>query len=148
MSLENPSGTPIRNIPVKRQGVYTRERANLGQQFPNAEIAIRTELNAFVDQRIVECGWTPKAEFCSSWIPGPNWEEGSGVYQPIFNTMVTLYVDHRLAHQRAGFFFGLLLMDVMIHRDDPWVFRRESHQPDDDPEGLYYFPNVQIAQAL
>ena len=142
MSLESPSGAAIRNIPGERQNEYSYELQALRQHFPNAEIEILRELSGFVDERIREHGWTRKAGFCSSWIPGSNWEEGSGVYQPIFETMVTLFVDHELAHKRAGWFFGLILMDVMIHRNEDWEFKREPRRPDDDPEGFYYYPII------
>jgi hypothetical protein len=56
--------------------------------------------------------------------------------------MVDLYVDPNLAHQRAGWLFGLILMDLMIQRDDEWVFWRETAKPGDDPDGLYYQPNT------
>jgi hypothetical protein len=150
MSLESPSGHNVCNIPVNRQTQYALWRATLNQHFPHAEAAIRGALNEFVDQRKRDCGWTQGAEFCSSWIPGPNWEEGSGVgvYQPLFESMSILYVDERLSHKEAGYFFGLILMDVMIHRNDDWAFRRKSHQPEDDPEGLYYYPKIALAQAV
>jgi hypothetical protein len=147
MPLESPSGDIVRNVPVKHQTQYDLWRATLNQHFPQAEAEIRRALNEFVNQRKRDCGWTPRAEFCSSWIPGPNWEEGggAGVYQPIFDSMLILYVDDRLAHKEAGYFFGLILMDVMIHREDDWAFRRRPHQPEDDPEGLYYYPNLPLA---
>jgi hypothetical protein len=146
MSLESPSGHIVRNVPAKHQAQYGRWCAALNQHFPHAEAEIRGALNEFVEKRKRDCGWTPRAEFCSSWIPGPNWEEGSGagLYQPIFDTMLILYVDDRLAHKEAGYFFGLILMDVMIHRNDDWAFRPKP-QPEDGPEGLYYYPLAHAA---
>jgi hypothetical protein len=147
MSLESPAGHSVKNIPIVRQGDYDHELAALRERFADAETEIRRELNVFVDSRIADHGWTPTAEFCSSWIPGADWTEGSGVYQPIFDTMVGLYVDRQFAHKRAGWFFGLILMDVMIRRTDKWVFKREPRRRDDDPEGLHYYPNVRTTHV-
>ena len=132
--LESPSGHDIRNIPLIRQADFYHELAEVNGRFPGAETAMRRELNQYVDAR--------RSEFCSTWVPPEDWRSGTAVYQPIADTMLALYVDHQLAHKRAGWFFGLLLMDVMIHRPDHWLFRKERHRPEDDPEGAYYRPKV------
>lgn len=64
---------------------------------------------------------------------------------PFFETMSALYGDEHLMHRFSGWFFGLLLMEVMIHREDLWEFWREPAAPDNDPEGLYYQPVVDVA---
>ena len=145
MALQSLSGAEVTHIPLKRQEQYEQWRMALAQRFPNAEADIHRELNEFWNNRITQYGWEHGAGFCSSWIPGPNWQEGSGVFQPIFEIMSDLYGDERLAHRFSGWFFGLLLMDVMIHREDLWEFWRENTAPDDDPEGLYYRPVVNVS---
>jgi hypothetical protein len=144
--LESPSGHRVRNLPIDRQPGYAVELAAMRERFPDAEAAIRRELDAFVDRRIADQGWTPIAEFSSSWIPGADWS--GGIYMPIFETMVALYQDRAFAHRRAGWFFGLMLMDVMIRRHDVWIFKREPRRPEDDPEGLHYYPKVERRPAL
>ena len=141
MSLESRSGAPYRSIPPKRQQEHETELATLNRLFPLAEAAIREALNDYVDEWLLQHQNKPTAAFSSSWIPGPDWNNGSGVYQPIFDSMVDLYVDGALAHKRAGWFFGLILMDVMIQRDtDHWECWHEATTPDEDPLGMFYRP--------
>lgn len=141
MSLESRAGTPYRSIPVKRQQEYATELAALNRLFPSAGAAIREALNDYVDQWLAQHENKPTAAFSSSWIPGADWNSGQGVYQPIFDTMVDLYVDEGLAHKRAGWFFGLILMDAMIRRDtDHWECWHETTEPDEDPLGMFYRP--------
>ena len=141
MSLESRSGTQYRTIPAKRQKEHEAELAALNQRFPSAEAAIREALNAYVDGWLHQHQGKPNAAFCSSWVPGPDWNSGTGVYQPIFDTMADLYVDTALAHRRAGWFFGLILMDVMIRRDtEHWGCWHEATDRDEDPLGVFYRP--------
>lgn len=141
MSLESRSGTPYLSIPLKRQQEHQTELDALSRLFPNAELAIREALSDYVDAWLLQHRNKPTAAFSSSWIPGPDWNSGSGVYQPIYETMVDLYVDRGLAHKRAGWFFGLILMDVMIHRDtDHWECWHEVTSLDEDPLGMFYRP--------
>jgi len=138
MSLEHRSGTPFRHIPSKRESDYRNWLRTMAQLFPTAEADIREALNQYINEWLAEKAGIPNAAFCSSWIPGPDWGEGNPVYEPIYRTMMHLYNDHGLAHPRAGWFFGLMLMDVMIRRNDNWECWHESHDPEDSPEGLYY----------
>src|ERR1700736_6404921 len=112
--LESPSGRNVLNIPGDRERDFAREMTALNAQFPDAEAAIRSELNRYIATRT--------SEFCSSWVPGADWHSGS--FQHILETMLVLYVNHHLARKRAGWFFGLILMDVIIRRPDWWIFRR------------------------
>jgi hypothetical protein len=147
MSLEHRSGTTFRQIPVVRQSEYNKWLRTMAQHFPGAEAAIREALHDHINRWLAQTQGNPKAAFCSSWIPGPTWRGGTQVYQPIYLTMLGLYGDHNLAHKTAGWFFGLILMDVVIHRNDDWECWHEAHQPEDNPEGLYYRPKALMAQA-
>ncbi len=151
MSLEHRSGTVFHNIPTKRQAEYNNWLRLMAQLFPKAEAAIRKALSDYIDGWLVQVHANPHAAFCSSWLPGSDWGEGTGVYQPIYLTMLHLYGNHDLAHPRAGWFFGLILMDLMIHRHDDWECWHEERQLNDSPEGLYYRPRRQpqgrMAQA-
>jgi hypothetical protein len=140
MSLEHRSGGSFYNIPSKRQLDYNNWIRTMAQLFPTAEVNIRLALDQYINGWLVTNNGIPNAAFCSSWIPGPDWGEGSSVYQPIYRTMMHLYNDRGLAHSRAGWFFGLLLMDLMIRRSDDWECWHEEHEPADSPEGFYYRP--------
>ena len=142
MSLEHRSGTTFHNIPAKRQVEYDTWRRKMTQLFPAAEANLREALNQYINEWLIKNSGIPNAAFCSSWIPGSDWSEGTGIYQPIFETMMYLYNNDGIAHPRAGWFFGLLLMDLMIHRAEDWECWHEVHEPDDSPEGLYYRPRL------
>jgi hypothetical protein len=147
MSLEHRSGTSFHNIPAKRQLEYNTWRRTMVQLFPGAEANIREALHQYISVWLTNNNGIPNAAFCSSWIPGYDWgRESGGVYQPIFLTMMHLYNDDGIAHPRAGWFFGLLLMDVMIHLADDWECWHEAHEPEDSPEGLYYRPRRESQQ--
>ncbi|MFZ0770499.1 MAG: hypothetical protein WCA49_02895 [Candidatus Sulfotelmatobacter sp.] len=148
MSLEHRSGRPFHNIPTKRQGDYNLWLQTMAEQFPGAEARIHEKLTRYVNGWLAEKGEIPHAAFCSSWIPGPDWGRGDEVYQPMYETMMHLYNEDGLAHPRAGWLFGLILMDLMIRRPDYWECWHEAHEPEDSPEGLYYRPcRRQITQA-
>jgi hypothetical protein len=142
LSLEYRSGTVINNIPSERQQQYTEWANALEQNFPGAEAHMRDKLNAHVDEwlRQMDAQGIRKPQFCSSWIPGDDWRKGDAVFQPIYETMMRLYgQDHNLAHKMAGWFFGLLLVDVMIHReDDHWECWHERGE--DSFDGMFYRP--------
>lgn len=141
MSLEHRSGTTFHNIPAKRQAEYNTWLRTMAQLSPVAEADIREALNRYISEWLINNSGIPTAAFCSSWIPGYDWtEESAGVYQPIYLAMMHLYNDDGIAHPRAGWFFGLLLMDLMIHRADDWECWHEAHEPENSPEGLYYRP--------
>ena len=102
----------------QRAEEYRGWLAELNRLFPHAEAAIRDALNRYIDDWLVEHQGNERAAFCSSWIPGPNWNErAGGVYQPIFDTMKEMYGDEDVAFERAGWFFGLLLLDVIEARE-------------------------------
>jgi hypothetical protein len=148
MSLEYPDGTEVTCIPANRAEEYNGWMRQLNQAFPDAEPAIRGALNEYVDSWLLANGANPHAAFCSSWIPGATWDrDGSQVYRPLYDAMLLLYGDQKLAFTRAGWFFGLILLDVMSHREDvDWVCWHDPRQRfDDEPEGMYYRPKVSVA---
>ncbi|MGB7593752.1 MAG: hypothetical protein WBO19_21180, partial [Terriglobia bacterium] len=108
------------------------------QLSPAAESNMRDSLNQYIDDWLVRTNGIPNAAFCSSWIPGRDFDQANGVYLPIYYAMMHLYNNHDLAHPRAGWFFGLILMDVVIRRTDDWECWHEARDPEDNPEGLYY----------
>lgn len=54
----------------------------------------------------------------SSWIPGNDWS--GTVFDPIYSK------DCSCDEDAAGMFFGLILWDVLMHREDVWGFGRYS----------------------
>jgi hypothetical protein len=139
MALEHRSNPrPIRIIPSSRRTDYEPWLREMSIRFPGAEAEIRAALDQYVDEWLVEHRDQPNAAFCSSWIPGSDWSD-QGTYQPMYLTMLGIYRDHSLAHPRAGWFFGLILMDVMIHRPENWeCWHEEKAEPEDNPDGNYY----------
>jgi hypothetical protein len=152
MSLEHRSRNPIRNISTKRQLQFAEWQREMARTFPGAQTAIRAELNGFIDRWLVtmRSQAIQNPQFCSSWIPGAEWDkQGSEVYLPIYETMMDLYQqNHEFAHKMAGWFFGLILMDVVRLRTDGWECWHEARNLDDSPEGLYYRPLNALAQAV
>jgi hypothetical protein len=139
MSLEYHSGNPIHNVPLERQQQYSEWANALEQNRPGAEAKIRQKLNDYVDQWLKErdTQGVRNPQFCSSWIPGRHWGEA---YQSIYETMMNLYQqDHEMSYKAAGWFFGLILMDVMIQREgDHWECWHERQE--DSFAGLFYRP--------
>jgi hypothetical protein len=74
---------PYRSIAVKRQQEHQTEMAALNRLFPTAEVAIREMLNEYVNEWLLQHQNKPTAAFSSSWIPGPDWNDGTGVYGQI-----------------------------------------------------------------
>lgn len=112
-----------------------------------AEAAIRDALNEYIDNWLAAHAGQPEAAFCSSWIPGPKWEDTP--YEPIYDTMVELYVDEDMAFEQSKFFFGLFVLDVVEAREsdngEEWDMWHEPHQRGIEPLGLFYRPKVRTA---
>jgi hypothetical protein len=153
--LEHRSGGGIRNIPAKHADDFAAWRRALNRSNALAEQLIRNELNGFIDKWQQEHSEKPNDAFSSSWVPGLDWGKShSGTFQPIYDalwemyggTVATLTPDDadaldRLVFTRAGWFFGLLLMDVFIHREnDTWVCWHEPHPREMDLLGMFYRP--------
>jgi hypothetical protein len=153
--LEHRKGGEIRNVPAEHADEFAAWRGALNRRDRSAERLIQNELNGFIDHWRQEHSERPQAAFSSSWVPGHDWSKSHrGTFQPIYDalwemyggTQATLAPDDadaldRLVFKRAGWFFGLLLMDVFIHRDnDTWVCWHEPHPRDEDPLGMLYRP--------
>ena len=66
----------------------------------------------------------------SSWMPGHDWS--NTVFQPIYDRACG---QHR---ESAAKYFGLILWEVMMNRDEAWSFGR--YEKDGIPiEGMTYF---------
>ena len=96
------TGKYVTKVPHKRD--FDRWMANLSEEDLEK---IETELNSKIDQSDINT---------AGWIPGHDWT--GTVYQPIYeacNRNVT----------QAGMFFGLILFNLLMNRDDKvWSFGR------------------------
>jgi len=138
--VEHRGGGEVRVIPAKRIDEYARWRGLLNAQDAEAERRIHDAINEYVETRVAE----DHPVFCSSWIPGLNWEENNGgVYQPIYESILESLGGteeaQSLAFRQAGWFFGLIVLDVMISRqDERWECWHEAHQWYEEPLGMFY----------
>jgi hypothetical protein len=99
---------------------YQRWREALDRVDPQAYREIHDDLDSRFAEREVDT---------SSWIPGSDWSET--VFEPIFPACGR---DEVAAAQ----FFGLLVWQVVMDRDDCWSFGR--YEKDGIPiKGLTYF---------
>lgn len=96
------TGKYVTKVPHKRD--FDRWMVNLSEDDLEK---IETELNSKIDQSDINT---------AGWIPGHDWT--GTVYQPIYeacNQNVT----------QAGMFFGLILFNLLMNRDDKvWSFGR------------------------
>jgi len=82
--------------------------------------AVVDAINEYVDEQ--NC-------FVSSYIPGSDWT--CTVYQ-------ALYCACNQSQDQAGMFFGLIVWQVMMERDDEWFFR-PADKDFDAVIGMTYF---------
>jgi hypothetical protein len=122
MSLFALDNSEKRNVPAKRAHDYVSWVTQLRTFDPSAESQIRAALNEVFDRAAAK-----RDVVYSSAIPGEHW--AGTPYEPIRQCLQD--------RNQARLFFGLLVWDVAVHRDDEWYFR-----PKDDDEveaGTYYF---------
>ncbi len=101
---------------VPHEDDYRRWRAAL----PDADFqAIWKELDSRVGQGDI---------LTSSWMPGHDWSKS--VFEPIFQTAC------RQSFEKAGWFFGLILWDVIMNREEARCFIKD---PDGGIKGTTYF---------
>lgn len=112
-------GKEITGIPRKRRADFNRWRANLSDADYEAVVEA---INEYVDEV------PPDEPFVSSFIPGSDWTDT--VYQP-------LYIACGQSAEQGGWFFGLIVWQVMIDRDEEWVFKPADKE--DDVLGTTYW---------
>lgn len=109
------SGKYVTKIPHMKE--YLKWRKHLNDEDYNA---IVNELNSRIDGSDINT---------SSWIPGNDWS--GTVFDPIYNACSKNI-------ELSGLFFGLILFDLMIQRDDVWGFGK--YEKDGVPiKGITYF---------
>jgi hypothetical protein len=134
----------MRDVGVKRRDEFNYWQRSLEQSNQGAEDRIRDAINATVDGKLAQHGWTNECWFCSSFLPGPDWTETP--YQPIYDFMVERYGEEP-AWNQSRLFFGLLVKDVMIRRPEHWLCYKV---PEDEEmeKGTNYFPDLSNEVAV
>ena len=95
----------ITDIPKRRQREFNMWRSNLPDSDYEAVVeAINEYINAVDSDK----------PFVSSFIPGSDWT--GTVYEP-------LYIACGRSVEQAGWFFGLIVWQVMIDHPEEWVFK-------------------------
>ena len=106
----------IKNIPHRKEYDIWRSRMSV-QEYA----AIIAALNARIEADEI---------VTSSWIPGSDWT--GTVYEPIYSKACCMHENH------AAMFFGLLVWEVVLNREDVWSFGR--YEKSGVPiEGMTYF---------
>jgi len=102
----------ITDIPHRRRADFNVWRANL----PDSDYeAVVEAINEYVDA-------VPSDKpFVSSFIPGHNWE--GTVYEPLDRACGR-------SREQSGWFFGLIVWQVMINRPDEWYFKISDKEGD------------------
>jgi len=117
--LYSIDGKQITNIPRRRQEQFNIWQRALDDSDHEAVVeAINEYVNAVDSDK----------PFVSSYIPGPDWTDT--VYQP-------LYIACGESEEQSGWFFGLLVWQVMIDHEEDWVFKPADS--DDDVMGTTYW---------
>lgn len=117
--LYSIDGKQITEIPRRRREQYSIWLTNLA----NSDYqAVREAINAYVDA-------VPQDKpFVSSFIPGRDWT--GTVYEP-------LYFACGQSEEQSGWFFGLIVWQVMINHPEEWVFKISDKE--DDVLGTTYW---------
>ncbi|MBN2271028.1 MAG: hypothetical protein JXN61_10460 [Sedimentisphaerales bacterium] len=105
-------GKKITGIPRRRRAHFGIWRDNLSDSDYEAVVEA---INAYVDSV------PPDKPFVSSFIPGHDWE--GTVYEP-------LYLACGRSKEQSGWFFGLIVWQVMIDRPDKWIFKPLDKEED------------------
>ena len=113
------SNEPIRSIPRRRQEQFNIWRRALDNSDYEAVVeAINEYVNAVPQDK----------PFVSSYIPGHDWTDT--VYEP-------LYIACGRSIEQSGWFFGLIVWQVMIDHEEEWVFKLADKE--DDVLGTTYW---------
>ena len=111
---------------------------------PRAEADIRAAINASIDEKVTQYGWSERCAFGSSQLPS---SDGIGTpYQPIYAVMLEHY-GAELAWDHSRFFFGLLVKDVVSQRNEHWCCYKVREQ-EERTKGTFYFPDLEMQSAV
>src|SRR4051812_28665762 len=114
--LNSIDGKTIRSIPKRRMEDFRTWRSRLSDtDYDRVVEAIRSRLNG--EEVVV-----------SSFLPGHDWTGTE--FEP-------LYLACGKNVQQSGWFFGLIVWQVMIDHESGWLFVPATD--DDDVQGMRYF---------
>lgn len=113
-SLDNAK---IKNLPRSRQADYGLWRSRLDDDDYDEVV---DAINEYIEGKEV---------FISSHIPGKHWQ--NTVFYP-------LYEACNRSQEQAGWFFGLIVWETIITRDEKWFFK-PADGDGDDILGMTYF---------
>ena len=103
------SDNPIQGIPQRRQPQWNLWRGNI----PDADYEqIAQQINDYCDTQTV---------FTSSFVPGQIW--GDQTCQPLLDAC-------NQSAENAGFFFGLIVWQTLIERENEWLFKLADYAED------------------
>jgi len=103
----------ITDIPHRRKADFNRWRKKLADSDYEA---VLDAINQYVNNVPLD------KPFVSSFLPGKDWT--GTVYQP-------LYIACGQSDEQSGWFFGLIVWQVMIDHDDEWFFKLADNDGDD-----------------
>jgi hypothetical protein len=125
--LYSLDGDKIKDIPKKRKADFNQWRKNLScEDYEKVRIAI----NAYIDNKVHK-----NEPFVSSHIPGPDWR--GTPYQ-------SLYLACGQSMEQSGWFFGLIVWQVVIDRPEDWVFKLGDKDEDDVQGTTYWLMNNRV----
>ena len=102
-------GKPMMKIPHRKEYDYWMTKIK-----PAEYDAIVDVINDYIDEKI-QNGMQPVT---AGWIPGTDWI--GTVYEPLYHA-----AGKSVLH--AGFFFGIIVFDIMMNRSEKWVCGRFSN---------------------
>lgn len=121
--LYSIGGKRIEGIPRQRRESFDAWMKNLKKDDYDK---VREAINEYVD------GVPTDKPFNSSFVPGNDWTDTP--YEP-------LYYACNQNQEHSGWFFGLILWQVMIDHSEDWVFKPSDQ--DDDILGTIYWQRNQ-----
>jgi hypothetical protein len=140
----------MRDVGPTRRNEFIYWQQLLRDSDPNnpgePESRVRAAINAYVDNKLAEHGWTEHCWFCSSFVPGKVWTHTP--YQIIYDVMEQRYgSEGNLAWNQSRLFFGLLVKDVMIRRPEHWICYKVPEKEEME-KGTNYFPDFAAQAAV
>ena len=113
-------GTEMQTVPARRRKDFDTWKDRLED---DEYKAVQHEINRLIDEG------EGKDVVVSSFLPGKDWI--GTVFEPLYHAC-------KKNVEVSGWFFGLIVWQTMIERDDKWFFMK-TEMPDRDILGMTYF---------
>ena len=137
----------IRSVGPKRAKQFEEWQELLAtspRSAPGVEADIRAAINASIDEKVTQYGWSERCAFGSSQLPSSDWN--GTIYQPIYAVMLERY-GADLAWDQSRFFLSLLVKDVVSQRNEHWCCYKVQEQ-EERMKGTFYFPDLEMQSAI